>query len=148
MLEANGGVEAMQTRIKVLFTTTKGMVLGELKGEAAPQVNAIFDYMADEELKAVPELMDDSARVYAEHLTETELRDMLAWSLSPSARSIRDKMPAMTQEILLDQKPLMQKMITASVHNAIDRVCAEKKCTPEQRQQITKLMSKVLPASS
>jgi hypothetical protein len=148
VIEASGGVTSLQARFKAMFATVKGVMSGAVPASSATLVSEIFDDMEDEEVKAVPEMVDQMTRIYAEHLTEGELRDLLAWTDSPSGRSIQQKMPAITQDLLVEQQPLFRRLMAGAMKRSIDHVCAESNCTPEQRQQIAGVVAKILPASS
>lgn len=102
-------------------------------------------YLVEEEIKAIPQMIDQTAIVYAKSLSETELRDMLAWTLSPSAQAIRAKNPAMMQELMVQQGPLLKKIMAGAVTTAVDRACTEAKCSEDERRTMIALAQKNLP---
>ena len=150
ILTANGGAQAMEARMRALFgsimTLTKS-ALPNADPKASETSQAVMKYMADEEIKAIPQLIDQTAIVYANNLSEGELRDMLAWSVSPSAQAIRAKMPLIMQQLIAEQGPLLKKMMSGAVTTAVDRACAEAKCTDAQRRTITAIAQKNMTAS-
>ena len=149
VLEASGGVQAYQARIKGMFGAMSELVKSNMPSGQAGISDVMFKYLQEEEVKAVPQLLEDFSDIYAEHLTETELRDLLAWTNSPSGRSIRDKTPQITQELMLRQGPLLKQMMAGMMEKTVERTCAETHCTPDQRQQLVATMSKALaPAPS
>lgn len=150
IMNANGGAQAMQTRMRALFgsvmtLTQNATPNADPKVAAASQ--AMMKYVVDEEIKAIPQLIDQTAVIYANNLTEAELRDLLAWSVSPSAQAIRDKMPVITQQLMAEQGPLMKRMIAGVMSKAVERACADAGCTDDERRTITAIAQKSLPAS-
>lgn len=150
ILTANGGAQAMEVRMRALFasmtTLTKAM-LPNADPKTSEISQALMKYVGDEEIKAIPQLIDQTAIVYANNLSEGELRDLLAWSVSPSGQSIRVKMPVITQQLIAEQGPLLKKMMSGAATMAVERACAEAKCTDDQRRTITAIAQKSLPAS-
>ncbi|MES2725307.1 MAG: DUF2059 domain-containing protein [Pseudomonadota bacterium] len=148
ILAANGGAQAMESQLRSLFTT-----MATLTKDAMPSQNpkavqasqAMMTYIVEEEIKALPQLIDQTAMIYAKNLTETELRDMLAWSLSPSAQAIRAKMPAMMRDVMLQQQPLLKRIMAGAVTTAVERACTEAKCSEDERRTIIALAQKNLP---
>ena len=92
-------------------------------------------------------MIDDMAGVYAEHLTAQELKDMLAYARSPTAQSIRAKMPAITEEAMMHQAPLLKRMTSGAVKTAVEKTCEEAHCTADQRQALNAVVEKIAPAS-
>ena len=150
ILIANGGAQAMQAQMRSLFTSMMTLTKNALPN-ADPKTTeasqALMKYVVDEEIKAIPQLIDQTAIVYADNLSETELRDMLAWAASPSAQSIRAKMPVITQQLMAQQGPLLKTMIAGVMKTAVERACAEAKCTDDERKTITAIAEKSLPPS-
>ncbi len=150
VMAATGGVQTYETQLKTMFggisALTKSISPKETPAMAQLR-ESMFKYVLDEEVKALPQMLDDMASIYAEHLTEAELRDLLAWYKSESGRSIRAKMPVIALELVQKQAPLMQKMRDGILSQAIARACEENHCTTEQRQTLTALVHKTAPAT-
>ena len=146
---ANGGVEGMQIQLKAMFASIDKLVTSALSSSSggAAVGQSMMKYFQDEELKAVPSLIDDTAQIYAEHLTTRELSDMLAWSRSPSAQSIREKLPAISSEAMQRQQPLIKKLMAGAMKTAVDRACEENPCTADQRQTMAMMLERFAPAS-
>ena len=150
VLAASGGAQAMEAQMRVIFSGAANLTKKALSN-ADPKASEISDsvmkYVADEELQAVPELMSQVVAIYADNLSERELRDLLAWSLSPSAQEIRAKMPVITQQLIAEQGPLMNRMMAGVMAAAIDRACADKACTDDQRKALSATAQRSLPPS-
>lgn len=151
IMAANGGVEGTQAQLKTMFENIRKLAQASMGTAPPAQAQAIADTlmknMQDEELKAVPALIDGMAEVYATQLTAQELKDMLAWSKSPSAQSIRLKMPAVTSEMMQRQAPLVRKMTSAALTTAMDKTCEQTHCTADQRQALAAIVARFAPAS-
>lgn len=150
ILTANGGAQAMEARMRALFASIATLTKSALPNadpKASELSQVLMKYMADEEIKAIPQLIDQTAIVYANNLSEGELRDMLAWSVSPSAQAIRAKMPVITEQLMAEQGPLLKKMMAGAMTTAVDRACAEAKCTDDQRRTMTSIAQRSMPAS-
>jgi len=150
ILNANGGAKAMEGRMRGLFASMADLTktsLPNADSKASAVTEALLKYFSDEEIKAIPQLIDQTATIYANNLSERELRDMLAWSVSPSGQAIQAKMPVISQQLVAAQGPLMKKIIAWAMTTAVDRVCTDEKCTDDQRKTITAIVQKSLPPS-
>ena len=149
ILTANGGAQALEARMRSMFasmaTLTK-TTLPNADPKASEIAQAVMKYMADEEIKSIPQLIDQTATAYANNLSERELRDMLAWSLTPSAQAIRAKMPVITQQLMIDQGPLLKRVTAGAMTAAVDRACADSKCTDDERRALTAMVPAAAPA--
>jgi len=150
ILTANGGAQAAEAQLRAVFTSAANLSKGALTN-ADPKISEIsqvvMQYMIEEEVKAIPELIDQTAAAYANNLSERELHDLLAWSTSPSGQAIRLKSPAIMQEVIATQGPLMKKMMAGATATAIEHACAQSRCSTEERRIITGLMQKAAPQS-
>ncbi len=144
LFQANGGAEAFSNQLKVVFGAMSSMTKAAVPAGHEGLADAMMKDVADEELKLVPLLIEDSVEVYARTFTEKELRDMLAWANSDSGRSTRQKMPGMTVAIMQKMVPHMQALMPVLMKKTLDRACDEQKCTPEVRQTVAAAMDKAL----
>jgi hypothetical protein len=144
VLEAQGVSRQYDARIKSALSVQTQIMKQIVAGEEASPVAEMFNYMAEEELKAVPRMLEDAATVYADNLSATELRDMLKWTKSPSGSAFYAKVPAIDHELLLRQVPILTTILGGAVSKAVERTCAEKPCSPEQRQTLTEMGHKLL----
>ncbi len=143
LMQASGGEAAVRVRMAAMFEGIQKLVTSSMPADTTGVSNEMFKYVSDEEMKAIPQMLNDTAEIYAEHLTEGELRAMLAWTSSPEAQSIQRKLPLITQEVLLRQQPLLKQMLSGVFQRAADRACAESHCTPDQQKQLVAMMSKI-----
>lgn len=150
ILAASGGLEGFETQTRAMIDSMVALT-ESVRPDADPKIRetsrAMLRYMADEQIKALPILIDQAASIYAANLTEAELRDMLAWSVSPSGRAVRAKTPAIMQQMLMSQAPLLKKIMAGAMKTAVDRACDETKCTEDERRTITAMIEAKLPAS-
>lgn len=141
---AIGGEEAFKAQMNAMLSGMSQVMKSVMPAGNEKLTNGLMSSLQESEMEMIPQLIDISARVYAENLTEQELRDMLAWSRTPSAQSIRVKMPAVTQQLMIRMGPMMQAMMPKMAHKALDRACDEAQCTPEVRQRVAQAVDKAL----
>ncbi|HEX2814958.1 MAG TPA: DUF2059 domain-containing protein [Phenylobacterium sp.] len=151
VMQANGGAEALQNSLKGMFASmaklTQSIMPATTSPEASAMSNALIRHMQEEELKGASAMIDDLATVYAEHLTVRELQDMLAYAKSPTAQSVRAKMPAISEEVLMRQAPMLRRMTAGAVKTAVELTCEENHCTADQRSTLMAVAAKVAPGS-
>lgn len=150
IMAANGGTQAMETRMRSAFASLADLTASSLPktdGRATDLYNGLMKYIVDEEIKALPEIIDQTAKAYADNLSEQELRDMLVWCSSPSGRGFYRKAAAISSEMIAQQGPLMKKMMAGAVSKAVDRVCEDAKCTDDDRKTIIAIAQKAVPSS-
>jgi hypothetical protein len=151
IMQANGGVEALQAQLKTMFASISRLTQSALPPNFSPQAQTMTDtltkHMQEEELKGAAAMIDDTAAVYAEHLTVQELKAMLAYAKSADGQTIREKMPAITQDLLLRQGPLIKRMTSGVVRAAVEQTCKDSHCTPEERKTLMAVAEKIAPAS-
>jgi hypothetical protein len=144
VLQANGGEESYREGVSTMMSAMTQMLHKQLPPSQTALMDKVFGYMADEELKLAPDVIGDMAEVYAQNLTEQELTDLLAYAKTPSAQSIRRKMPSILKESIARQAPRIQAMMRPMTEKILDEVCAEQKCTADQRQMVAAVMDQVL----
>jgi hypothetical protein len=151
VMQANGGVEAYQARLKSFFGTVAKLAQDNVLAASSPQASALANgllaHFQQEELKSAAAILDDTATVYAEHLTTQELNDLLAWTKSKSARSILAKQAAMSEEMARRQGPLLKRMTSGAAKEAVERTCKENHCTAEERQNLNAIAEKIAPGA-
>ena len=147
LVEASGGAKAAEQQINAVYSSLHTAFEGALPKEAAAIMASVQESMRKELIKSLPELIAVSVDVYANNLSESELRAYVAFLKSEPGRSIQAKAPAILQEATIKQGPLMRRMLPKLMHKALDDACAEKGCTAEQRQQIAALIKQIAPAT-
>jgi len=144
VLQEQGGLTQYEAHIRSALSVQMRIVKDMVPADQTGSADAMFTVMAEEELKAVPAMLEDAATVYADNLSEAELRDMLAWSKSRSGRAFYAKVPMINQELMFRQVPLLKTIVGGAVQRAIEKTCTETSCTPEQRQTLTAIRDKLL----
>lgn len=134
--------------MKALFSQSSEIMKSSVPASQSRVVEAMMTYMQEESLKAVPDLMDQSAIVYARHLTEAELRGLLAWTKSEVGRSLNAKMPAIMKDMMTQQAPLTKKLISGIMRTSADKACEEVACTSKERETIAQILEKSSPPPS
>ncbi len=142
VLAASGGEKQMESIMGSMY----GAMFRAMPKAGSPSEQAVMTAiqtgMQTEMLKTIPALLDTSAHIYAENLTDKELQDELAWLQSDSGQSIRRKTPAMMQEMVNTTIPIVQKMVPPMLKKAIEDACAQQHCTTQDRQKFDALIAK------
>jgi len=140
-----GAVEATRNQLIAMFAGA-----AQLSAAASPAArsaigDAVNRRMQSDVLKLVPSMMVDVEESYAAHLSEEELRGLLAWVKSPVAKAITAKLPVITREAMAKQQPRMRGMMLNAMSAAIEAVCEERGCTNQDRQSLRELMEEMFP---
>jgi hypothetical protein len=142
VLAASGGEKQMESIMGSMY----GAMFRAMPPAGSPAeqalVTAVQQDMQAGMLKTIPALMDASARVYAQNLTDKELQDELAWLQSDSGQSIRRKTPEMMQEMVTATIPIVQKMVPPMMKKVVEDVCAQQHCTAQDRQKLDALLAR------
>jgi hypothetical protein len=142
MLEAQGGQERASAVMKLMIGAMTMGLQKTIPPAQARLMGQIQSDMQTEMVAMIPALVDVSERVYAQNLTEKELRDELAWMRSDSGRSIQQKTPLLMQQVMQAEVPMIRAMIPKLTQRVLDRVCAELQCSTQDRQVIAAAMAK------
>jgi TonB family protein len=134
LMLANG----FEDQMKALLASLGGL-MGRIVNPAAPSDQRhLMELMQQdaqvEVLNALPTLEMTATYIYATHLTEKEMTDDIAWQTSESGRSIRAKTPTMTRDMTASIVPTIPQLTSKALAQALERVCQQNNCTPEQRQ--------------
>lgn len=145
MLE-QGAIDATRNQLIAMFAGAAQLNAAASPGLRSSIGDAVNERMQSDVLKMVPSLMADIEESYAVHLTEGELREMLAWVRTPAAKSITAKLPVITREAMAKQQPRMRGLMMSAMSAAIDSVCQERGCSNDERQGLRILMERMFPA--
>ncbi|MBV8594376.1 MAG: DUF2059 domain-containing protein [Caulobacteraceae bacterium] len=147
VVEASGGQKQVQAMLANAFATVDRAIPQAPEGDAASIRREVSAGVREEVIAVVPELLEISAHAYADQLTLDQLRDWLAWEESPSGRAIAAKRADIQNEALVAILPLMRERLGAALHASLQRVCAQRHCTEEQRKAMEAAMSRAFPTS-
>jgi len=144
LVELNGGQAAVNAQMKSMFAIIEKSVGQNMPADQTKLADALYQDIEDEVSKLTPQLIDISVRAYAENYSTQELHDLVAFQMSDSGRSIARKAPLVRDQALRQTVPLMMAAMPGILRNTADRVCAESKCTPAQRQIVADAMAKAM----
>lgn len=150
ILTASGGLKGFEAQTRAVNDTMIKLtesVIPNADPKMRETFRAMMKYISDEQIKALPALIDQAAGIYAVNMTEDELRDMLAWTVSPTGQAVRAKTPIIMQQMLTAQAPLLRQIMTGAMKTAVDHACEETKCSDDERRTITAMIEAKLPAS-
>jgi hypothetical protein len=142
VIQASGGEKQMTTIMDSMYSAMLQPLIQSAQPAQRPLVEDIQQEMKVEMIKLVPTLMDSAARIWAENLTEKELTDEVAWLESDSGRSIRQKTPAIMQEMLTTTVPLVQKLVPGMMQRVMENACQRQHCSEQDRQAIAAAFAK------
>ncbi|WP_158913124.1 DUF2059 domain-containing protein [Caulobacter sp. S45] len=137
-----------QDQIQTVLANVNGMMAKIASPSASPEQHHMMELVqqdAQQELfKLLPEMETAATRIYANNLTDKEMTDFIAWQNSESGRSIRSKTAVMSRQMSTAITPMLINMMPTVVRRAMDRVCEQNQCTPEQRQQMNAAVAKAM----
>ena len=139
-----GSIEVTRRQLATMFEGA-ARLSASVGGPQSAIADAVNKRMQQDIVRLVPEMMIDVEASYARHLSEDELRAMLAWVKSPQAKSITAKLPVITREAMASQQPRMGMLMRGAMSAAIDAVCQERSCTNEDRKAIEAMMQRMFP---
>lgn len=143
---ADGGVDGVKTRLHQMIGAMQGPMVEGLPEESRPLMKVVIGKMDLALQNNAGQMLDVTARIYAEKLSTGELQAMAAWMETPAARSIRAKMPDIQRELILRQGPMMKSLMREMVAVSVEEACKEKACTPQDRAAAQAAVSKALPS--
>lgn len=144
LVEASGGQKNAETMVRQTYGSLDTVFAKMGTPETQRLMRLVQRDMQDEIIKMIPAILEMSTNTYARHLTEKELADMLAFQTSETGRSVAAKLPAIMQDIVKAQTPLLQEMLPRLLHRTLDRACEEAKCSTAEREQVATMMKEAL----
>lgn len=98
LLRVTGAEAVMRAALK----NQGGMIEQQLKKampDADPAIVSLLQNISQEETeKSIPHIMDESARIYARHFSEADLRGLIAFYATPLGAKLIEQLPAVTNE--------------------------------------------------
>lgn len=175
LIEAAGGEEEMRALLKSFFGQMSARLKATIPEEQARQREAIQQKLLERLLAETPELVDRAGQIYAENLTDQEMRDWiawlrsdsgkamtralavgapptemqrrdeLAWEQSESGQSIGRKLPAIKSDTIQTLAPMLARVTEGLRVRDVDDVCRQLGCTARDREVLAAALEKVLP---
>ncbi len=97
---ASSGMErGLQRQITSIVSRVTEQLKREYPGVDARKIEEISNTVLSEFQQRIPELLDDAARVYAEHFTKTELKEMTRYNRSAVGRKQQEKQSVVAQQM-------------------------------------------------
>ena len=147
--ELAGGRAQADAQMKAMFGAMQKGLAKAMPPEQSRLTAQIYDDLLQQMIDLMPRILDLSALVWAENYTEKELRDLLAFQMSDSGRSIAHKSLIVHAQVMAEMMPLVVAMLPEMMRKTTERVCQEARCSPEQRQMVASALATALksPAS-
>jgi hypothetical protein len=140
IVASTGGHKAVEAQLRGVFQPMMAGLAKDMPETERKLMEGLNQDLQDEIATMIPPMLDTMTEAYARHLTEKELRDLLAWQTSETGRALIQKMPAITQEMVAKQLPLIKEMAPRMMRKAFERACQQTACTPAQRDAFEKRM--------
>jgi hypothetical protein len=145
LFEVSGGEKQAKAQIAAMFGVIEKSVAQNLSPDASRLQKPINDFMVQEVIGLVPQIIELSVHAYAETYTEKELRDWLAFATSETGKAIAQKAPRVRLRVMEGSMPLMMKTMREMMRRTAEAVCAEQRCTAAERQVVTSALMKAAP---
>ncbi len=145
MVEASGGLKQIETMMDATFNAATAAVSANLppgqKRLAAALQEKVFGRIKAE----LPHMLDVVTQVYAENLTDKEMRDSVAYMQSESGQSIQRKLPQITAQSIQLMRPMFSGLIQDMRQDMVEQVCKEVACSDQDRGVLAAALDKALP---
>jgi hypothetical protein len=148
IVAASGGKTQIETMLRSMFGVVQKSMAANSTSYARDFIGPMFEDITQEVVALTPQLLELSARAYAQAFTEHELRDWLAFQTSETGRAMIARLPAIQAKVVSQTMPLIMTAMPAILRKSVDRICRERQCTSEQRAALEKAMAKMSRASA
>ncbi|HEY4031609.1 MAG TPA: DUF2059 domain-containing protein [Caulobacteraceae bacterium] len=145
LVEASGGANQLKAVLQTLFRGMSANVDTSLPADQKRLRDALIERIQTRIVAVSPELMESTVRVYAQNLTDQELRDYLAWLQSDSGRALMRKLPQITGDSVREMAPVLNQVTQGIRQDVVDEVCAQAKCTAHDKEVLAAMINKSVP---
>lgn len=145
LVEASGGADQMKTVMQTMFGGMRASVTANMPPEQKRIGEVLLQKMQDRLLAATPQLLDGAVQVYAQNLTEKELRDNLAWIQSDTGQSMKRKLPQITLQTLQVVMPVIAQVTQGMKQDVLDEACKQVNCSAHDREVMAAALQKAMP---
>jgi len=145
LIDATGGPKQADAIVKTMFQSIASTVEANLPPEQKRLRAVIFHKIQDRISLMMPKLLDATVEIYADNLSDKELRDYVAFLESESGRSVNAKMPQIVAASITTMMPMIAEATKGLKHDVIDEACAEAKCSAHDREVLVAAMDKSMP---
>lgn len=132
LLVSSGDAEQMRSLLKESFDGAQKALTANLDPKLRAAVAVAGARNEERLLDLVQSVRDVSETIYAETLTETELKDAIAWNQSASGRSVRAKTPDILRKVIAAEAPMMRRFMIESARDNVRSACAASGCSSEE----------------
>lgn len=145
LVESSGGADQMKTVLQTVFRSMGQSLSANMPSEQKRITEVLLQKMQDRFIAALPQMIDGTVQIYAQNLTDKELRDYLAWMQSDSGQSLKRKLPQLTTESLKVMAPLLTQVTQGMKQDVIDETCKQAQCTAHDREVLVSALDKAIP---
>ena len=98
-VDSSGMERGIERQISTMLSRVTDQLKREYPGVDASKIENISNTVMREFSSRIPELLDDAARVYAQHFTTGELQEMTRYNRSPVGRKQQEKQMVVAREM-------------------------------------------------
>jgi hypothetical protein len=135
IVTASGGGAQTTALLRSMFGAMQKSMAASASPETRDFIGPMFEDVTQEMVVLTPQLLELSARAYAQAFTE-------------KGRAMVAKLPAVQAQVISQTLPLVMSVMPVILRKSVDRMCQQKHCTSEQRAAIEKVMSKAMGISA
>jgi hypothetical protein len=144
LVEQSGGEAALRERMQALYGVMFKAIAEAMPKDQAALAAVMQTRVQDEISGLLPKIIEISQDAYAEALTTQELEDVIAFNDSPTGRSLRVKLPEVTQTAMRRTMPLIVQEMPRIMRTVVADACVQLACTPAQKAAAVASMDRAL----
>jgi hypothetical protein len=145
VVDTVGGADQMKVVLQTVFQSMSATLSANMPPEQKHLLEVVLQKMQDRFIAATPQLIDGTVQVYADNLTEKELRDYLAWLHSDTGQSVIRKQPQIAADSLKVMMPVLAQVTQGIRQDVLDEACKQASCSAQDRQALAAAMDKAMP---
>lgn len=107
--------EAVIGQFRSFYTRGDRQLPDAVWGEIVDEIRSVFQ-------DAMPELMDSTAQIYADHFTQTELQEILVFYQTDTGRKTLEMLPQIMDESIRQSQSWAQKLVPTVQQRVADRL--------------------------
>jgi len=124
------GVSTLQSISKNLMSSLQTAMTKTVSGPDAQRQQAMMESVSDSVTFIIPKAIDATVDAMAEDFDKAQLKDILAFYMSPTGRVMIHKMP----QIMQQSTATMMAELPEMMHQMEIRYCAKVTCTTSEHQ--------------
>jgi hypothetical protein len=145
LVALSGGADQINALMQGVFQNLGASMDPNAPPEQKRMQAAILQKLQARIATMTPKLIDTTISVYADNLSENELRDYVAWEQSDTGQSLKQKLPKIMSQSIQMMAPVLAEVTQNLKQDVIDQACEETHCSAKDREAITAALAKTMP---